>query len=385
MGIKNKIEKSSKPSIGGILCFCLDKERFFPDAWIQAGCFLGETKSKILDSVNIKTSLYLSVEEALNFIRKHIKVGLNIEGLRHQEQWEIPLKAVRETLLNAIVHAVYSLQGSPIRISIFDDRIEIDNPGLLPYGLTVEDIKEGFSKTRNRVIARVFRELRQIEQWGSGIRRIIEACTEAGLEQPLFEEITDRFRVTLYRKRKHHVLIDDMDKKILTVLLQNPLSTKYIADEVGLSSRSVRPRLVQLAEKGLVIEMARSHKDPMKKYDLLKAGIMAADFKVSEPEEHGYKFYVSFDKRDYCIKASFSRSLVSDHIYNLDVSDKDNYKAKDHLNHLLFHNKTFRQMIDDRIRIELQKPENEKSFFAKEVVFVEITIGDIGNRDWRCV
>jgi ATP-dependent DNA helicase RecG len=86
--------------------------------------------------------------------------------------------------MNAIVHADYAQQGAPIRIALFDDRIEIENPGLLPFGLTIEDIMQGVSKLRNRVIGRVFHELHLIERWGSGIQRMTSACQEAGLRAP---------------------------------------------------------------------------------------------------------------------------------------------------------------------------------------------------------
>jgi len=68
--------------------------------------------------------------------------------------------------MNAIVHMNYAQQGSPVRLAMFDDRIEVDNPGLLPFGLTIEDIRRGVSKLRNRVIGRVFHELKLVEQWG---------------------------------------------------------------------------------------------------------------------------------------------------------------------------------------------------------------------------
>ena len=96
--------------------------------------------------------------------------------------------------MNAIVHADYAQQGAPIRIALFDDRIEIENPGLLPFGLTIEDIMQGVSKLRNRVIGRVFHELHLIEQWGSGIQRMTAACQEAGLAWlPRLEEIGMHF------------------------------------------------------------------------------------------------------------------------------------------------------------------------------------------------
>ena len=70
--------------------------------------------------------------------------------------------------MNAIVHADYTQHGAPIRMALYDDRIEIENPGLLPFGLTIEDIMQGVSKLRNRVIGQVFHELHLIEQlvWG---------------------------------------------------------------------------------------------------------------------------------------------------------------------------------------------------------------------------
>jgi predicted HTH transcriptional regulator len=89
----------------------------------------------------------------------------------------------------------------PIRIAIFDDRCEVENAGLLPFGLTVEDLPRGVSKLRNRVIGRGFHALGLVEQWGSGIQRMTSACREMGLAPPRFEEIATRFRVTLSTQR----------------------------------------------------------------------------------------------------------------------------------------------------------------------------------------
>ena len=87
---------------------------------------------------------------------------------------ENSLTILREAIINAIVHADYSQRGAPIRIVFLDDRIEIENPGILLPGLTIEDMKQGMSKIRNHVIARLFRELDLIEQWGTGVRRIFQ-------------------------------------------------------------------------------------------------------------------------------------------------------------------------------------------------------------------
>ena len=88
-----------------------------------------------------------------------------------------------------------SQRGGSVRVGFFDDRIEIENPGILPPGMTVEDMRLGVSKIRNPVIARVFRELKLIEQWGSGIPRIFRETAEAGFPEPYLIELGLRVRM----------------------------------------------------------------------------------------------------------------------------------------------------------------------------------------------
>src|SRR5258708_39497857 len=107
--------------------------------------------------------------------------GLTIGHVRHTATWGLPPAAVREAIITAAVHADYSQRGAPIRLAFFDDRLEIENPGLLPFGITVQDMRDGVSRLRNRVIGRVFQELGYIEQWGSGIKRMSAACRDAGI------------------------------------------------------------------------------------------------------------------------------------------------------------------------------------------------------------
>ena len=133
------------------------------------------------------------------------------------DRWSIPLVAVRAALMNALVHADYAQQGAPIRVAIFDDRVEIETPGILPFGLTIPDILQGVSGLRNRVIGRAFHELRLIEQWGSGIQRMTSACEEASLAAPKLEEIGIRFRVTIYSTRETKPRTDDTDQRILAL------------------------------------------------------------------------------------------------------------------------------------------------------------------------
>lgn len=258
------------PTIGGVLLFGKDRERYFPDAWIQAGRFEGLDRRRILDTAEIRGHLQEAVEEAIRFVRRNTAREAVIEGARHADRWTFPLTAVREAVVNAVVHADYSQSGAPIRVSIFADRMEVENPGLLPFGLTVDDIRGGISKLRNRVLGRVFHELGLIEQWGSGIQRMTAACLDAGLPAPEFEEIGTHFRVKMLATRGGAPTLDELEQKIVAALRAAgmALSTKQIAKAIERSDRTARTRLARLAERGVVAQVGTGPFDPKRVYFL---------------------------------------------------------------------------------------------------------------------
>jgi ATP-dependent DNA helicase RecG len=257
------------PTIGGMLLFGKDREYCFPDAWIQAGRFGGLDKTHIADSVEIKSYSVQSVEEAIAFVQKHTLRGIEIGAVRRKQRWNLPPVAVREAIINSVVHADYEQRGAPIRVAIFNNRLEVENPGLLPFELTVEDLYQGISKLRNRLIGRVFHELGLMEQWGSGIQRMAAACREAGLAAPVLEEIGTRFRVTIYTEQTDVPSVDNTDQAILNALAGDKgLSTHEISVIIELTARATRTRLSKLVERGLVIEVGTSPQDPKRRYFL---------------------------------------------------------------------------------------------------------------------
>jgi len=255
------------PTVGGMLLFGRERERLFPDAWIQAGRFQGVDKSRILDHTEIKSFPILAIEEAIAFVEKHAMRGAKIGRVRRRERWNLPPLAVRETIINAVTHTDYAQRGAPIRIAVYDDRLEVENPGLLPFGLTVEDLHRGISKLRNRVIGRVFHALALIEQWGSGIQRMIAACQDTGLPVPDFEEIGTRFRVTISTKPIGSPTLDEKDQAILDLLSDaTGHVTSQIANAIQLTPRATRTRLAKLVKRGLVHEIGTGPQDPKRRY-----------------------------------------------------------------------------------------------------------------------
>lgn len=256
------------PTVGAILLFGVNRLETFPDAWIQAGRFKGTDKRAVVDSADYRDYPIAAIEHALAFISRNTSMSYEIRGPRRLDIPEYPSVAVREAVINAVAHADYSQQGAPIRIAIFDDRLEVTSPGLLVAGLTIADVLSGVSKLRNRVIGRVLREANMIEQWGSGIQRMRAACETAGLPEPLLEEIGTSFRVTLFSNREREPrAVDPLDAQALDALRRaDGLGTSDVAEAIGRTPRATRSRLQRLIEAGLVVEIGSGPNDPKRRY-----------------------------------------------------------------------------------------------------------------------
>lgn len=263
------------PSRGAVLLFGMDRRSFFPDAVIRCARFQGLTAARFVDQTDIDEYLPRAVEKAVAFIERHCLHAAEIGRINRQEIHEYPPAAIREAVINAVVHADYAVGGMNIRIAVFDDRIEITSPGMLPFGITLEAALCGTSKVRNRVIGRVFRELGLIEQWGSGIGRMIAACAGAGIQQPSFEEIGNSFRVTFFNRRVAARLdgMPEWQAELERYLLDHgEIATARAARLWNVSDRSARTRLRSLVVKGFLAEVGTGPKDPKRVY-VLKQGI----------------------------------------------------------------------------------------------------------------
>jgi len=152
-----------------------------------------------LDRKEYAGDLFTQLEQVEAFVKNHISLRGEIKGLQRTDTYEIPEAALREALVNAVIHRDYTNQGRDIKVGVYDDIVNVVSPGGFPNTLTAEALLEGRSEIRNRVIARVFKELGYIEQWGSGIQRIKSACIAQGLAEPRIREKGDFVDVEFYR------------------------------------------------------------------------------------------------------------------------------------------------------------------------------------------
>lgn len=191
------------PTQGAVLMFGKTRERHFPDAWVQCGRFRGQDKVDIFDQQDIHAHLPDAVDQIEQFLKKHAFKTARFGAMQREDIWSIPLTMLREAIVNAVVHSDYAQRGTPIRVAFFDDRIDIESPGLLMPGMTVDDMKNGVSRIRNPVIARMFRELDLIEQWGSDVKRIFSEAASLGLPEPAIAEIATGVQFRIFLAQAH--------------------------------------------------------------------------------------------------------------------------------------------------------------------------------------
>lgn len=157
--------------------------------------------STIVDDFVVDTHLLDQVEEVMNYMRRVFQLSYSITGKAERDEiWEYPLEAVREVVTNAICHKDYS-SPAQIQIKIFDDKLSIWNPGRLPFGMSIERLMDPTHNSipRNMLLAMLFYDVELIENYGSGIQRILEECKRLNFPVPEFKEVEGGFQVIFYK------------------------------------------------------------------------------------------------------------------------------------------------------------------------------------------
>ena len=246
---KYELIKNDKLTFGAYLLFTSNSSVLTA---FQIGRFKSPTK--IIDNIDINTDILTQIDRALEFIKKHLMVEFIISGNpQREEKFDYPLEAIREIVINMIVHRDYKDSGNSI-IKIFDDRMEFFNPGKLYDDITIEKLETNnySSRARNRAIARAFKEAGIIEQYGSGIKRIKNECKFHGIKEPKFEEFVHGFRVVIYKEKLN---LDTTQKttqkttkeKIVALLKENPKFTREgLSKEIGISANTIKQHLANL-------------------------------------------------------------------------------------------------------------------------------------------
>jgi predicted HTH transcriptional regulator len=250
-----RYDHTCHPTIGGILLFSSALPDEYSYARFRVSRFKAENRAELINSTTIDDGLLAMPEKIMDFVRLYMEKNIEISVLRRKEEYNIPLTAIREGILNAICHRDYSITGADNKLDIFSDRIEITSPGTLPLGITLQDLGEGISEVRNRLIVKIFREAGYVEQLGTGIMRIKEACRTNALPEPKFEETGNFFKTIIFRARL--TISSDLEDVYELIKQGPPLGSRKIAANLHIHQNTALKRLKQLEEKGLIHKQGR--------------------------------------------------------------------------------------------------------------------------------
>ena len=245
----------------GVLLFGKRPQRLFPQAQVRIGIFRG---SEILDSHDFKGTLWEQLEGAMERFRQVLRVRFDIrvdeatlEGLQRKEVWEYPLEALREALVNALIHRDYTIPAD-IQVRIYEDRLEIWNAGELPPPLKPEDLLGPHSSVlRNPLLAQTFYFAGLVERWGTGTTRIIELCRAQGLPEPEFRNYQGGFLVTFSKdpyapERLQALGLNERQiKAVLYVKEQGRITNREYQKLTGVSKPTATRDLEALILKGV--------------------------------------------------------------------------------------------------------------------------------------
>ncbi|MDR7543524.1 MAG: ATP-binding protein [Armatimonadota bacterium] len=247
----------------GVLLFADSPQELLPHAQARIGVFKG---TGIVDSHDFRGALWQQLDGVMERFRRLLQVRFDVsvteptvEGLQRKEIWEYPLEALREGVINALIHRDYAAPGD-IQIRLQDDRLQIWNPGRLPEGIRLDQLRAPNhpSIPRNPMLARAFYFAGLIEQWGTGTTRILEWCRNRGLPEPEFAEEAGGFRVVFLKdpftpeRLRAMGLNDRQVQAVLYVKARGGINNKEYRELTGAKERTATAELGDLVEKGVL-------------------------------------------------------------------------------------------------------------------------------------
>lgn len=237
---------------------------------IKAATFAGVDQSVFKDRREFTGSLFQQMEDLYAYLDLHNQTKATFEGLYRTDTRDYPEDALRETLMNSLVHRDYSFSASTL-VSIYDDRIEFVSVGGLPAGITLDDIMLGLSVCRNPKLAAIFYRLQLIEAYGTGMPKIMKAYAGTGVE-PIIEVTNNAFKITLPNRNAAKTM-DIMsnerksnEERILNLIAQNGYVVRSDVDQLLDVSQTTASRILKrMLTDGLIYQVGRGRKTKYKK------------------------------------------------------------------------------------------------------------------------
>lgn len=248
-----------RPTLAGLLMFGVYPQSFEQQMVVVFLQFYGTTTTeeapsgeRFLDNRKFEGTIKEIIDNATAYVMASMRKGSLIRGVLRQDVPEYPEVALREAIVNAVAHRDYSqfARGSHIQIRFFANRLEVENPGGLYGGVTIDNLPEGQS-TRNRLLMQLMEDIHLVENRGSGIDAILDAMQKRGLPMPVFEDKRTSFLVKFYQEVPIEVPLADEEQRIIAYIKRHGFIKRAKAQELlGVNEARARYLLQKMQKAG---------------------------------------------------------------------------------------------------------------------------------------
>lgn len=261
------IKREGAITLSAVMNFSPYPQAYFPQLCIIATVVpdnemgaIGVQGERFVDNQRIEGNIAEMLEGAIQFVSRNMRTKTIIDPQtgKREDRTDYPIVALREAILNALVHRDYSIhtEGMPIQIIMYEDRIEIKNPGGIYGRIRIDQLGKVQPDTRNPVLASELEVLKITENRYSGISTIRRAMREYGLQQPEFLDERGNFIVKLYKQKQEGIAIEEptSESSELILFCKTPRTRKEICEYLGLSSGpyAIQKYVMPLVNKGII-------------------------------------------------------------------------------------------------------------------------------------
>ena len=247
-GVKTK---QYYPTVAGVLTFCETPHTHIPEAMVQCTRFHGAEGRNIIQSEEIHGCLEQQITTSFRLVRSWLMHHYQLHDTKLQGKMLIPETALREAIVNALLHRKYSIPGS-VKIALYENRLEIFNPGNFPGLFDITNLGDGTTYLRNPNLARIARRFGIIEKLGTGIRLILASCKQAGLKQPEFIEGADSVKVIFHFLPNAESFSSDEAQLLALFNMHEIIKIEDVQAYLHVSRNTASRKLSQLLKAGLI-------------------------------------------------------------------------------------------------------------------------------------
>lgn len=245
-----------QPTVAGILLFCEEPQRHIPEAAVICTRFGEGGKRNIIQTEEISGNLTKQIETSFNLIKSWLRRDYKLKGTKMKGQLPIPAEALREGIVNALIHRKYSIPGAT-KIAVYNNFLEIFNPGCFPGLVDINNLGDGTTYLRNPVIARIAHKMGLIEKLGSGIRLIFDSCRMAGLKAPRYNEDGDFVKVTFSFELERNIQQSDYATILQLVGVKGEFTINDVMKLLKVSRNTATRKLNKLIKENKLVRYGK--------------------------------------------------------------------------------------------------------------------------------